>query len=163
MIFLTTTAHDVDEELLNRCIVLTVNEEREQTQAIHASSAKRSTTRRAVGTAGADQSRAAAPQRAAVAASSSGGQQPGRRGTGLPDHLTRTRRDHMKLLTLINAIALLHQYQRAIKTDTRTAKTLEYIEATAEDVKLARELMRRCWCRRSTNCRRTRGACWCVG
>ena len=35
MIFLTTTAIDVDEELLNRCLVLTVNEEREQTQAIH--------------------------------------------------------------------------------------------------------------------------------
>ena len=35
MIFLTTTAQDVDEELLNRCIVLTVNEEREQTRAIH--------------------------------------------------------------------------------------------------------------------------------
>ena len=35
MIFLTTTAHEVDEELMNRCLVLTVNEDREQTQAIH--------------------------------------------------------------------------------------------------------------------------------
>ena len=35
MIFLTTTAQDVDEELLNRAIVLTVNEEPEQTRAIH--------------------------------------------------------------------------------------------------------------------------------
>ena len=35
MIFLTTTAIDVDEELLNRCLVLTVNEDREQTRAIH--------------------------------------------------------------------------------------------------------------------------------
>ena len=35
MIFLTTTAIDIDEELLNRCLVLTVNEERAQTQAIH--------------------------------------------------------------------------------------------------------------------------------
>ena len=35
MLFLTTTAHEVDEELLNRCIALTVNEEREQTRAIH--------------------------------------------------------------------------------------------------------------------------------
>ncbi len=35
MIFLTTTAQEVDEELLNRCIVLSVNEEREQTRAIH--------------------------------------------------------------------------------------------------------------------------------
>ena len=36
MLFLTTTAIDIDEELLNRCVVLTVNESREQTKAIHA-------------------------------------------------------------------------------------------------------------------------------
>lgn len=36
MLMLTTTASDVDEELLNRCLVLTVNESREQTQTIHA-------------------------------------------------------------------------------------------------------------------------------
>jgi hypothetical protein len=35
MIFQTTTAVDMDEELLNRCIVLTVDEGREQTKAIH--------------------------------------------------------------------------------------------------------------------------------
>jgi hypothetical protein len=35
MIFLTTTAIDLDEELMNRCLVLTVNEDREQTKAIH--------------------------------------------------------------------------------------------------------------------------------
>ena len=33
--------------------------------------------------------------------------------------MIRTRRDHMKFLTLIQAIALLHQYQREIKTSTR--------------------------------------------
>ena len=35
MIFLTTTAIEIDEELFNRCVVLTVNETREQTRAIH--------------------------------------------------------------------------------------------------------------------------------
>jgi hypothetical protein len=35
MIFLTTTAINLDEEMLNRCLVLSVNEDREQTQAIH--------------------------------------------------------------------------------------------------------------------------------
>ena len=35
MIFLTTTAIEIDEELLNRCLVLTVDEDREQTRAIH--------------------------------------------------------------------------------------------------------------------------------
>src|SRR5208337_2398323 len=45
---------------------------------------------------------------------------------------TRTRRDHEKYLTLIDAIALLHQHQRPVKTlPGRTAnnKPLEYIEA----------------------------------
>ena len=35
MIFLTTTAIEIDEELLNRCLVLTVDETREQTERIH--------------------------------------------------------------------------------------------------------------------------------
>ncbi len=35
MIFLTTTAIEIDEGLLNRCLVLSVDEDREQTRAIH--------------------------------------------------------------------------------------------------------------------------------
>ena len=38
-LFMTTTAIDVDEELLNRCLVLSVDEGREQTAAIHRGSA----------------------------------------------------------------------------------------------------------------------------
>jgi hypothetical protein len=33
------------------------------------------------------------------------------------DDKTRTRRDHEKYLTLIDTIALLHQYQRPLKKD----------------------------------------------
>jgi hypothetical protein len=33
MMFLTTTAIELDEELMNRCLVLAVNEDREQIQA----------------------------------------------------------------------------------------------------------------------------------
>ena len=35
MIFLTTTAVDIDEELQNRCLILIVDESREQTARIH--------------------------------------------------------------------------------------------------------------------------------
>jgi DNA primase len=35
MMFLTTTAIDIDPELQNRCLVLSVDESREQTKAIH--------------------------------------------------------------------------------------------------------------------------------
>jgi len=58
-----------------------------------------------------------------------------------PDSMIRTRRDHTKFLTLISAIALLHQHQREIKRNTRKGKTLEYIEATGDDVKLALQLV----------------------
>jgi DNA primase len=43
MLFLTTTAIDVDEELVNRCLVLTINESREQTRAIQARQRSRRT------------------------------------------------------------------------------------------------------------------------
>ena len=34
-LLITTTARDIDEELMNRCLVLAVDEGREQTRAIH--------------------------------------------------------------------------------------------------------------------------------
>ena len=64
-----------------------------------------------------------------------------------PDRLTRMRRDHMKYLTLIRAIALLHQHQRPVKTAPSQNGGLAYIEATREDIatadRLMEELMRR--------------------
>jgi hypothetical protein len=59
---------------------------------------------------------------------------------GFPDAMTRTRRDHMKFLTLIQAITLLYQHQREIKISSEDGEKLEYIEATEADVKLAWEL-----------------------
>lgn len=43
------------------------------------------------------------------------------------DRQIKTRRDHMKYLTLIRAIALLHQYQRSRKTATHRGQEIEYI------------------------------------
>jgi hypothetical protein len=56
------------------------------------------------------------------------------------DHQTRTRRDHMKYLTLIRAIALLHQYQRPIKTAEHRGHKLRYIEVSREDIEVANRL-----------------------
>ena len=56
----------------------------------------------------------------------------------------------MKYLTLIRAVALLHQHQRQIKRTTRRAKTLEYIEATPGDDRHRQspaELVGQLWCR----------------
>ena len=139
MIFLTTTAHDVDEELVNRCIVLTVNEDREQTRAIHQKQREAQTLEglkarmrqnkiirlhRSV-------QRLLRPIQVVIEHL---------KDHSFPDAMTRTRRDHMKFLTLIQAVTLLHQHQREIKTSTEDGETLEYIEATEADVKLAWEL-----------------------
>src|SRR6185437_8985924 len=56
------------------------------------------------------------------------------------DDRTRTRRDHAKYLTLIEAIALLHQHQRALRTARSGGKAVEYIEVTLDDIALANEL-----------------------
>ena len=142
MIFLTTTAQDVDEELLNRCLVLTVNEEQAQTQAIHRKQREAQTI----------EGLWARRERARIVRLHRNAQRLLKpiavvnndedAAQDFPDTVTRTRRDHMKFLTLIQAVALLHQHQREIKSSTRNVETLEYIEATKADVKLAQELAR---------------------
>lgn len=60
---------------------------------------------------------------------------------GFPDTATRTRRDHLKYLSLISAIALLHQHQRPRRRATAAGgREVVYIEATAADVALANRL-----------------------
>ena len=139
MIFLTTTAESIDEELLNRAIVLTVNEDREQTRAIHQKQREARTIagylarrrREKIMRLHANAQRLLRP--IAVVNNHDLGE--------FPDTMTRTRRDHAKFLTLIDAVALLHQHQREVKKITdEDGATLEYIEATAADVKLAEEL-----------------------
>ena len=139
MIFLTTTAHDVDEELMNRCLVLTVNEDREQTRAIHRKQREAQTLeglkgrmrRNRIVRLHRNAQRLLKPVQIVIEHL---------KDQGFPDAMTRTRRDHMKFLTLIQAITLLHQHQREIRISNEEGEKLEYIEATEEDVKLAWEL-----------------------
>ena len=139
MIFLTTTAQDVDEELLNRCIVLAVNEDREQTRAIHQKQREAQTL----------EGLKARRHQSRIARLHRNAQRLLRpvevvieciKERSFPDAMTRTRRDHMKFLTLIKAVALLHQHQRETKTGDDNGETFEYIEAAEADVKLAWEL-----------------------
>ena len=135
MIMLTTTAIDIDEELLNRCIVLTVDESREQTRAIHALQRQRETVegmmlklqRDAILQLHRNAQRLLQPLRVV---------NPYARQLTFLDDRTRTRRDHMKYLGLIRTIALLHQYQRPIKTTGAVA----YIEATLDDIATANRI-----------------------
>ena len=138
-IILTTTAIDVDEELLNRCLVLTVDEARDQTRAIHARQRARHTLSGLL----ADQER----ERVIVLH-----QNAQRLLDALPvvipmaeqltfaDGRTRTRRDHPKYLALISSIALLHQHQRPRRTVVHAGREVTYVEATSADVEAANRL-----------------------
>ncbi len=139
MIFLTTTAIDIDEELLNRCLVLTVNEERAQTQAIHRIQRESQTIEGLLRKRDRDEllrlHRNA--QRLLKPVSVVNPYAP---GLTFLDGQTRTRRDHTKYLTLIRTIALLHQHQRARQTVEHHGRTIEYIEVALDDIAVANRL-----------------------
>ncbi|MDY4336055.1 CHC2 zinc finger domain-containing protein [Pectobacterium brasiliense] len=139
MLMLTTTAIDVDEELLNRCLVLTVNESREQTEAIHALQRHKQTLegllmeneKGYLTELHQNAQRLLRPLKVVNPFAS--------QLTFLSDK-TRTRRDHMKYLTLIQSIALLHQYQREVKQVEHRGTVIEYIEVERSDIVLANRL-----------------------
>jgi hypothetical protein len=136
MIFLTTTAVDIDEELQNRCLTLTVDESREQTGRIHTLQRKARTLE------GLRMKR----RKTALLALLRNVQrllQPLDVLNPYADELTftadrtRTRRDHEKYLTLIDAIALLHQHQRPTEQDEESGA---FIRVTLDDIALANRL-----------------------
>jgi len=139
MIALTTTAAEIDEELLNRCLVLTIDEGRAQTQAIHAAQRERRTLagllarseREAILKVHQDAQRLIEPL--AVV-------NPYAHRLTFLDDRTRTRRDHEKYLTLIDAIALLHQHQRVIRSAEHGGNIVRYVQVTIEDIALANAL-----------------------
>jgi DNA primase catalytic core len=143
MIFLTTTAIEIDEELLNRCIVLTVDEGRSQTEAIHQLQRQKRTLQ-GLQSKLEKQSLISLHQNAQRLLKSLRVVNPYADQLTFLSDKTRTRRDHEKYLTLIDAIALLHQYQRPIKTlPSRIAhdkQPLAYIEVTPDDIQAANAL-----------------------
>jgi CHC2-type zinc finger protein/Toprim domain-containing protein len=139
MIALTTTAAEIDEELLNRCLVLSVDEGRAQTQAIHAAQRQRRTLSGLL----------AKVEREAILTQHQNAQRlleplavvnPFAQRLTFLDDRTRTRRDHEKYLTLIDVIALIHQHQREVKTMRHGGRETRYVEVTLDDIALANEL-----------------------
>ena len=138
-LLVTTTARDIDEELMNRCLVLSVDEGREQTRAIHQLQRDRRTLEGLI----------AHRDKEALITLHQNAQRllkplailnPYAQFLTFPDQTTRLRRDHEKYLTLIDTIAFIHQHQREIKTATRGAQNIEYIEVTLADIELANRI-----------------------
>ena len=139
MIFSTTTAIDNDDELLNRCLTLGVDESREQTRAIHQLQRHKRTLEGLL----------ARKAKVRILKQHQNAQRllrplavrnPYADRLTFPDERTRLRRDHEKYLTLIDTIALLHQYQRPIKTAIDDGETIEYVEVTLDDIETANQL-----------------------
>ncbi|NCB40162.1 MAG: toprim domain-containing protein, partial [Erysipelotrichia bacterium] len=137
MIFITTTSIDIDEELNNRCLILGVNESREQTRAIHKLQRERRTLK----------GQLLKNEKEKVLRVHRNAQRllkaipvinPYAEQLTFMDDRTRTRRDHEKYLTLIDTIALLHQHQRPIKKAPENQ--LSYIESTLQDIETANRL-----------------------
>jgi energy-coupling factor transporter ATP-binding protein EcfA2 len=139
MLFLTTTAIDIDEELMNRCLVLSVNESREQTQAIHAAQRSKRTLQGL-------QNKIEKERVISLHRNAQRLLKPLQIINPYADQLTflndktRTRRDHEKYLTRIDSIALLHQYQRETKIIECDGKAIEYIEVRLSDIETANRI-----------------------
>jgi hypothetical protein len=139
MILTTTTAIEIDEELLNRCLILCVDESREQTQAIHKAQRtaetldglKKRLEKTDVLRIHKNAQRLLRPVEVV---------NPYAAKLTFLDDKTRMRRDHNKYLTLIRSIAFLHQYQRPIKTLNSGAPPVQYVEVTKDDIAVANEL-----------------------
>jgi len=132
-LLVTTTARDIDEELMNRCLVLSVDEGREQTRAIHQLQRDKRTLQGLI----------ARREKEALITLHQNAQRllkplailnPYAQFLTFPDQTTRLRRDHEKYLTLIDTIAFLHQHQREIKTAQRGQQAIVYIEVTLADI-----------------------------
>jgi DNA primase catalytic core len=138
-ICLTTTRVDLDEELQNRCLILSVDESREQTARIHALQRQ---ARTLAGLTASEQRRETlklfrnaqrllAPWRIV---------NPFAEQLTFTTEGTRSRRDHEKYLTLIDAITLLHQHQRTTGQHIVNGRAVEFIEVALEDIALANRL-----------------------
>ena len=139
MIFLTTTAIDLDEELQNRCLTLAVDESAEQTGRIHRMQRERRTLAGLL----------AHEERKDLLKNLRNAQRllsplavvnPFAPALTFATARTRNRRDHEKYLTLIDAIALLHQHQRTRGQHPVNGRTVEFIAVTLDDIALANEL-----------------------
>ena len=143
----TTTATQVDEELLNRCLVLSVDESRDQTRAIlqHQRVARTLAARQVTL---ANDARRTLHHNAQRLLEPLWVCNPLAVSLKFADHRPRLRRDHHKYLTLIDTIALLHQHQRPIRSTTVDGVTQRYIEVLPSDIELANRLTKN-WLGRS--------------
>lgn len=135
-VFYSSTNADVDPELKNRCLTLTVNEERTQTKLIHEAQ-RRARTLEGKRESLERKERLRLHHNLQRCLRPVGVLNPYAGRLTFLDTVHGLRRDQMKYLTLIDAVAYLHQYQRPRHLDSHFG---EYIEVTPEDIRIANSL-----------------------
>ena len=139
-LMLTTTSLELDEELQSQCLVLTADESPEQTRRIHAGQRlahtveglKLAQAREALLQVHHDAQRLLRPLTVV---------HPERLDLEFADLRVQARRDFRKLLGLVEAIAVLHQHQRTLRTLDVGGRAVEVVHALPSDVALARRLL----------------------
>jgi len=135
-IVLTTTSIDIDEELMNRCLILTVDEGREQTEKIQQAQRMARTLEGLRVKSGRDEVLELMRDTQRLLRPIPVVNEFASQLTFTADR-TRTRRDHEKYLNLIEAVALLHQHQRPLETDSVAG---DHIRATLADIEAANRI-----------------------
>lgn len=139
-LLMTTTATTIDPELENRLVVLGVNEDPAQTEAIITAQRRAASLEGLHAPLERDRLRALhqnvqrliEPHPVVIPDVP----------TSFPTAATRHRRDHAKFLSMIAAVTLLHQHQRERRHVTVGIHQITYLEATQADVTLAAALAR---------------------
>ena len=140
-VFLTSTSRSIDDELLNRLLVLSIDESPEQTQRIHqaqryARSLEGIMERRARPRIVKRQQNLQRLIRPLLV------RNPFREELTFNSTRLRSRRDNDKYLALIEVMALVHQYQREIKSAVDgDNQPFQFIDVTRQDVDRVDQLM----------------------
>jgi DNA primase catalytic core len=138
-VMITTTSADLEGETASRFLFVTIDESSAMTQAIHKKQRESDTLSGLINKAKTEtitkKHHIAQRMLKPLAVVN-----PFTQYLRYPSGSLRTRRDHKKYLSLIKAIACLHQYQRKTKTITVEGKPVPYIEVTLDDIDKANHL-----------------------
>jgi hypothetical protein len=142
---LTTTALQVDPELLNRCLVLSVDEAAQQTAAIQQRQREAETIDELLRREETSRIRQRHQNAQRLLRGDLQISNPYAAQLTFPAHTVRHRRDQAKYLGLIRTIAFLHQHQREVQQVTGPdvqggGHKIEYIEVTRQDIQWANEI-----------------------
>ncbi len=136
MVFITTTAIDIDGETASRFVFVSIDESREMTEKIFAKQRERHTLeglRNKLKAEGVIRKHKAAQELLKPLAVLN----PYARLLTFTSKSLRARRDHTKYLNLIAAIAYLFQYQRKVRIMEEGGKATPYINVTLSDIEKA--------------------------